>query len=144
MQHHPLARQDQTRHHLLRDVCHYGFLSDVRRPHRRKDADRPTDGVDQTDVLLGKSETGARESMLTFIGLDLVAVRLKQWRTYFKGGSGPDGFPSLYNIEMDPHEDLNVFGLYTWEIVNALEPVAKYKETLKKYSNPPASTMTKF
>jgi arylsulfatase len=45
--------------------------------------DRPIDGVDQTDVLLGKSETGDRDSLLTFIGSDLVTVRWKQWRMYF-------------------------------------------------------------
>jgi arylsulfatase A-like enzyme len=47
-------------------------------------ADRPIDGVDQTAVLLGKSETGTRESLLSFVGPDLVAVRWKQWRIYFK------------------------------------------------------------
>ena len=45
--------------------------------------DWPIDGVDQTDVLLGKSATGNRESMLSFIGPDLVAARWKQWRVYF-------------------------------------------------------------
>jgi hypothetical protein len=50
----------------------------------RPPTDRPIDGVDQTAVLLGKSEEGARESLLTFAGPDLVAVRWKQWRLYFK------------------------------------------------------------
>jgi hypothetical protein len=45
--------------------------------------DRPIDGVDQTDVLLGNSVTGHRESLLTFIGGDMVAARWKQWRIYF-------------------------------------------------------------
>ncbi len=45
--------------------------------------DRPIDGVDQTAVFFGKSDKGARESLLTFIGPDLVA-RWKQWRYYFK------------------------------------------------------------
>ncbi len=39
---------------------------------------------DQTAVLFGKSAKGARESLLTFIGPDLVAARWKQWRFYFK------------------------------------------------------------
>jgi hypothetical protein len=47
-------------------------------PYRgRQDADRPIDGVGQTDVLLGKSEFGHRQSLLSFIGPDLVAVH---WR----------------------------------------------------------------
>ena len=52
--------------------------------------DRPIDGVDQTDVLLGKSRDGNRESLLTFIGADIVAARWKQWRVYFTDVH-PDG-----------------------------------------------------
>jgi arylsulfatase A-like enzyme len=93
--------------------------------------DRAIDGVDQTDVLLGNSATGHRESLLSFIGGDLVAARLKQWRIYFTDvhptGIGSQrepgifsasgamaGYPKVYNIEMDPHEDLIVAGLFGW------------------------------
>ena len=59
--------------------------------------DRPIDGVDQTDVLLGNSAMGHRESLLSFIGGDLVAVRWKRWRVYFTDihptGSGPANSP---------------------------------------------------
>ena len=55
--------------------------------------DRPIDGGDQTDVLLGKSVEGKRDSMLSFIGAQLVAARWKQWRIYFASlhptGEGP-------------------------------------------------------
>jgi len=122
--------------------------------------DRPIDGVDQTDVLLGKSKTGHRESLLSFIGGELVAVRWQQWRVYFTDmhptGIGPQRQPGLfstnapmayakiYNIQMDPHEDLNVAGLFAWVGGPALKVVEEYKETLKKYPNPPASNITKF
>ena len=123
--------------------------------------DRPIDGVDQTDVLLGKSRDGNRESLLTFIGADIVAARWKQWRVYFTDvhptGIGPQrqpgmfsasaplaGYPTVYNIEMDPHEDLQVAALFGWTLGPALEVVEKYKETLKKYPNPPAPNLTKF
>jgi arylsulfatase len=123
--------------------------------------DRPIDGVDQTDVLLGRSETGNRDSLLTFIGSDLVAVRWKQWRMYFTDvhptGIGPQrqpgmfsasapmaGYPKVYNIEMDPHEDLVVGALFGWTAGPMLEVVEKYKETVKKYPNPPAANLTKF
>jgi arylsulfatase A-like enzyme len=92
--------------------------------------DRPIDGVDQTAVLLGKSDDGARESLLTFAGPDLLAVRWKQWRIYFKDmrrtGTGDQMlgdlfvstsglyYPQIYNIESDPHEDLNVGGINLW------------------------------
>ena len=81
--------------------------------------DRPIDGVDQLDVLLGKSATGHRESLLSFVGGDLMAARWKQWRAYFTGvhptGFGPQrqpgifstsaplaGYPIIYNIVDGP------------------------------------------
>ncbi|HVP09747.1 MAG TPA: arylsulfatase [Phycisphaerae bacterium] len=123
--------------------------------------DRPIDGVDQTDVLLGRSETGHREGLLTFIGPDLVAARWKQWRVYFTDvhptGIGPQrqpglqsasgglaGYPKVFNIEMDPHEDHAIMGTYAWTILPALEEVDRYFESLKKYPNPPAANITLF
>jgi arylsulfatase A-like enzyme len=123
--------------------------------------DRPIDGVDQTDVLLGKSEMGHRESLLSFIGADLVAVRWKQWRIYFTDihptGTGPQrqpgiysasvpmaGYPKVYNIEMDPHEDLVVAGLYGWVADPALKAAEEYLASVKKYPNPPPPNITVF
>jgi arylsulfatase len=124
-------------------------------------SDRPIDGIDQTDVLLGKSELGHRQSLLSFIGADLVAARWKQWRLYFTdihptgigsqrqpgifSASAPmAGYPKLFNIEMDPREDLDVGGLFAWAAAPALKAVDEYKETLKKCPNPPAASITKF
>jgi arylsulfatase len=122
--------------------------------------DRPIDGVDQTAVLFGKSEMGARESLLTFIGPDLVAARWKQWRIYFKymqhTGTGREMlgdlyassstlyYPQVFNIEMDPHEDLNVGGINLWPLEFAFKTVKEYLGSLKKYPNPPPVNFTNF
>jgi arylsulfatase len=123
--------------------------------------DRPIDGVDQTDVLLGTSAMGHRESLLSFIGGDLVAARWKQWRIYFTDmhptGIGPQrlggvvsssgsmaGYPKIYNIELDPHEDHVVGGLFGWVSGPALKTVEEYLATLKTYPNPPAPNITRF
>jgi len=122
--------------------------------------DRPIDGVDQTAVLYGKSDKGARESLLTFIGPDLVAVRWKQWRYYLKdeGTTGTDYqkldgiyanssamyFPKIYNIEMDPHEDLNLGGYDLLMAAFAYKPIMEFVESIKKYPVPPAPNTTNF
>ena len=123
--------------------------------------DRPIDGIDQTDVLLGKSAMGDRETLLSFIGPDLVAARWKQWRVYFTDvhptGIGPQrqpgmfsasapmaGYPKLFNVEMDPHEDLNVGGVFGWTAQEPLLAVEKYFATLKEHPNPPAPDITVF
>lgn len=123
--------------------------------------DRPIDGIDQLDVLLGKSAEGYRDSLLSFVGPDLLAVRWKQWRAYFTDveptGIGPQrqpgifstsaplaGYPIVYNIEMDPHEDLIVGGLFGWVSDPILKTVAAYEATLKDHPNPPAPNITDF
>ena len=123
--------------------------------------DRAIDGIDQYDVLLGESAMGHRESLLSFIGGDLVAARWKQWRIYFTDvhptGIGPQrepglfsasaplaGYPLVYNVEMDPHEDLVVGGLFGWASGPALKVVEEYLASVKKYPNPPAPNITVF
>lgn len=124
-------------------------------------ADRPIDGVDQSDVLLGKSATGHRDSLLTFIGPVLVAERWKQFRIYFTDmhptGSGSQvvgglgaasgemaGYPKVYNIEADPHEELNIMGIWGWLGGVMLKAVEEYEASVKKYPNPPAPNVTRF
>ena len=127
---------------------------------RKLPDDRPIDGVDQTKVLTGESAAGARDTLLSFVGADLVAARWKQWRIYFKEevltGTGKQqlggaytglvnmSYPTVYNIEMDPHEDLNLGGNFVWAMTPALEAVFKYEATLKKYPNPPSANITNF
>ena len=98
--------------------------------------------------------------MLTFIGPDLVAVRWKQWRFYFKDmaltGTGQQMLgglyanssnlyaPKVYNIEMDPHEDLNLGGNYVFVTGPAYTVVQEYQKSLKKYPNPAAPNFTNF
>ena len=91
----------------------------------------------------------------------MVAERWKQWRIYFTDihptGTGPQrlpgmesanaamaGYPKVYNIEMDPHEDLDVAGLFGWVADPALEGVLAYERSLKHYPNPPAPNITNF
>jgi arylsulfatase A-like enzyme len=123
--------------------------------------DRPIDGVDQSDVLFGKSATGHRDSLLSFIGPVLVAVRWKQFRAYFTDmrptGQGPQivgglastnaemaGYPKLYNIEADPHEDLNMGAMWGWVMDAVLKTIMEYESSVKKHPNPPAPNITRF
>jgi arylsulfatase len=45
---------------------------------------------------------------------------------------------------MDPHEDLNVGGLFGWVSGPALKVVEDYLESARKYPNPPAPNITQF
>src|SRR5262249_25932230 len=123
--------------------------------------DRAIDGVDQTDVLLGRSAEGQRKSLISFVGPEMVAVRWKQWRAYFTDmrptGTGTQvvgatatsnaamlGYFKAFDVESDPREELNVSGLNGWIGDPVLETVIEYERSVKKYPTPPAPNITRF
>jgi arylsulfatase A-like enzyme len=126
--------------------------------------DRPIDGVDQSDLLLGRNDSGRREHLLTFVGPDLVAACWKQFRAYFadvapgrSGGGGAtlmggigtsaapmNGYPKVFNIESDPQEEHNIGEMYNWVLGPLLKEVEEYEASLAKNPNPPAANMTRF
>jgi arylsulfatase len=123
--------------------------------------DRPIDGVDQSDFLLGKQKKSNREHLLTFIADRLAAVRWRQFRIYpmevvasspnpSKGGYMGSlrevmGYPQVYNIEADPKErvDLLIEG-YSWAMAPYMTLIFEYKASLKDHPNPPAGNLTRF
>ena len=162
LRHHPLAghiKPDTTSYAMFSIMDFFPTFATI--IGGQVPTDRPIDGVDQIEVLLGRNETGKRDSLLTFIGADLMAVRWKQWRVYFTDvqptGIGPQrqpghvsasapmaGYPKIYNIQMDPHEDLQVGALFGWTFGPMFEVVERYLGSLKQYPNPPAPNITNF
>ena len=122
--------------------------------------DRPIDGVDQIAFFTGEQEKSSRESLITFIGEEVAAVRWRQYRIYPKefisttgnpamGGlvgrrAEGNGFPAIFNIEADPREENNVFGVAAWVIGPYLKVVGEYLKTLEKYPNPKQVNLTEF
>ena len=72
------------------------------------------DGLNQSDYLLGKSDTPARDTFMYYSGKDPSAVRYKNWKMYFAMVSDdPTGFTAgvqpyhwtqIVNIRRDPFE----------------------------------------
>ncbi|MHC4711899.1 MAG: arylsulfatase [Planctomycetota bacterium] len=123
--------------------------------------DRPIDGIDQSDWLLGEKDSSNREHLLTFIGADLVAVRWRQYRVYLqdvipagggyvkmRGMSGNriprNGYPYIFNIEADPREEHDVLLYETWVVGKYLPYVAGYYASLREHPNPKPATITDF
>jgi arylsulfatase len=124
-------------------------------------SNRPYDGVNQADFITGKQKDSNRNSLITFIGGRIAAIRWNQYRIYplLVGNTSNDpsnggyvgtlsetaGFPQIFNIELDPKERVDqavngsgwVLGVYP-------NIIAEYKKTLKKYPNPPVPNLTKF
>jgi hypothetical protein len=88
-----------------------------------------------------------RESLLSFIGTEVAAVRWRNHRIYpkqFTPSSGnpamsgllgirqeKNGFPAVFNVEADPREENDVFGTYAWVIGPYLKVVGEYLKSLE-------------
>ena len=122
--------------------------------------DRPIDGVDQLDFLLGKQKKSNRNHLLTFTGDQMQAVRFNQFRYYLvetvSSGSGfsqQEGlagayrrlhYPLIYNIEADPREEYNINTSRGWIAGHAMKIIGEYQQTLKDHPNPPAPNLTNY
>jgi arylsulfatase len=122
--------------------------------------DRPIDGVDQGAFITGKLEKSNRESLITFIGDEIAAVRWRAYRLYPKEfisttGNPPmyglagrradgNGFPAIFNIEADPREEVNILGTSAWVVGPYLKVIGEYMKTLEKYPNPKPVRLTEF
>jgi arylsulfatase len=123
--------------------------------------DRPFDGVDQSNFLRGEQAKSNRNSLITFIGDRIAAVRWNQFRIYpmkiNSTGNNPSlggylgtvtetaGFPQIFNIEADPKERVDVAATGAgWIMGPYLQTVMQYQATLRDHPNPPAPDVTKF
>lgn len=123
-------------------------------------ADRPIDGIDQSAFITGKQVKSGRESLITFIGDEIAAVRWRQFNIYPKqfvnstgnpsmpgvGGYRVElaGYPSIFNIEQDPREELNTVAFNGWIIAPYMKIVGAYLKSLEQYPNPKAVKLTEF
>jgi arylsulfatase A-like enzyme len=107
--------------------------------------DRPLDGIDASQFLLGTSEHTGRETVV-FFGPDgsLMSVKwnnVKVWLRYTEGVDKPivqPQFPLVFDLGSDPGENYNLFSDKTdmgWMIGIALRAVGEYQQSIAQYPN---------
>jgi arylsulfatase len=101
--------------------------------------DRPIDGVDQTDFLLGKKETSNREGLLLFLADRLHAVKWRNWKLHLYNEMHdwftPPlklGTPKLFNLVLDPKEEFPVTVQNTWAVEPMTKMIAAFELSARK------------
>jgi len=113
--------------------------------------DRPIDGLDQSDFLLGRQNNSSREWVVWYMGADSAAETLpaamrwhqfKVHQTAYDSFQGPKSdygqIPAVYNIELDPREEHNIAGEHDF-VITAFQKV--YRElvaSMREYPNTPS------
>ncbi len=104
--------------------------------------DRPIDGLDQSDFLLGKQATSNRDHTIVFYNQKLTAVRWHQYK-FLKVAHEKEHsilypptelpLPQIFNLRMDPKERHNLLGMkgYAPLLRQYYGLVGRYMQTLK-------------
>jgi arylsulfatase len=103
--------------------------------------DRAIDGVDQTDFLLGKSDTSNREGFPVFVADRLEAVKWRNWKVVFYDEQrdwwtppAKLGVPKAFDLITDPKEEYPQTALRnSWNVGPAMKIVVEFEQSLKKY-----------
>ena len=105
--------------------------------------DRPMDGVDASEFLLGRSEHTGRDT-LVFFGPDgsMMSAKwhnVKIWLRYCDGFEKPilkPAFPLIYDLGSDPAEKNGLFNDRMdmgWEFGVVMRPVVEYEKSISEY-----------
>jgi arylsulfatase A-like enzyme len=108
-------------------------------------ADRPMDGIDASQFLLGESDSTGRESLL-FFGPDggLMSVKWGNLKTILRYCDGIDQpilkpqFPMFFDLGSDPGERYNLMDHkldMTWMFGLAFAAIEEYEKSVAKYPN---------
>jgi arylsulfatase A-like enzyme len=103
--------------------------------------DRPIDGVDQADFLLGKSEKSNREGFPVFVADRLEAIKWRNWKIVFydeqRDWWTPPvklGEPKAFDLITDPKEEYPATAVRnSWNAGPAMRIVADFEQSLKRY-----------
>ncbi|MEO9778811.1 MAG: arylsulfatase [Sedimentitalea sp.] len=115
--------------------------------------DRPIDGKDASDFMLGKSKTTGREDYM-FFGTDgeLMSVKWRNYKMIKRMTAGPayeaidqayiePQLPLFFDLSSDPHEDFNLWTTtltMAWLFDPMLHTIGAFEESVKKFPNIPA------
>lgn len=114
-------------------------------------ADRPIDGIDQSEFIMGRQNNSNREWAVWYIGTESAAntipaaVRWHQFKIITKGYDsfqGPESYygqiPAVYNIEMDPREEHNIAGEHDFVISAFTKIYRELVASMIEYPNTPS------
>jgi arylsulfatase len=101
--------------------------------------DRPFDGVDQSDFLMGKQKKSNREGFIVYMGTDIFGVKWRNWKLNFAemesalSEKKTYNFLKTYNLHTDPGETESRTVPDSWVAKAGLVQFSEHLDSLKKY-----------
>jgi len=107
--------------------------------------DRPIDGIDQSDFLIGKQSKSNREYIVTYVGDKVFSVKWRSIKVHFLTAEGTFApivqhtFPLVFDIKNDPGETRELFAAegysHLWVTKPVMEILGSLAVSMKQYPN---------
>jgi arylsulfatase A-like enzyme len=114
---------------ILSDLDWYPTIAKMVGEQDRVPTDRPIDGIDQSDFLLGNKETSNREHIVTYVGDRVFAVKWRTLKVHFYTAEGTFApivehtFPQVFDIKNDPGETRELWQSEGYSHLWVMKPV---------------------
>jgi len=116
---------------IVADLDWYPTIANLIGEQERIPTDRPIDGIDQKDFILGKQQKLNREYAITFVGDKVAAVKWRNMKMHFFAYEGTHSvlqeytFPQVFDIKEDVKESYELWGNEGYVHAWAMGPVMK-------------------
>lgn len=130
---------------IFSDLDWFPTLANLAGEGDRIPTDRPYDGVDQSDFILGQQERSNREHIVTYVGDRVFSVKWRSLKVHFFTAEGTFApivehtFPKVYDIKNDPGETRELWSSEGYAHLWVMQPVMSILDELavsmKKYPN---------
>lgn len=130
---------------IVADLDIYPTIANLIGAQDRIPTDRPIDGINQEDFLLGKQEKSNREYVVTFVGDEVYAVKWRNMKIHFAATEGTHSvvqrytFPQVFDIKEDPKESFELWGnegyVHAWVMGPVTKILAEVQVSMQEYPN---------
>ena len=130
---------------ILADLDWHRTIAHLIGEEARIPTDRPIDGVNQADFILGRQEKSARDHVVTYVGDRVFAVKWRTLKVHFFASEGTHSvvqsytFPQVYDIKEDPGELFELWGnegyAHAWVMAPVSKILAGLAASMREYPN---------
>jgi arylsulfatase A-like enzyme len=123
---------------IIADLDWYPTIAHLIGEEKRIPTDRPMDGINQSDFVLGKKKQSNREFVVTYVGNTVFAVKWRNMKVHFATSEGTHAviqtytFPQVFDIKEDPKESHELWGNEGYAHAWVLQPVSKILADLQR------------
>jgi arylsulfatase A-like enzyme len=114
---------------IYSDLDWYPTIANLTGESDRIPTDRPMDGINQANFILGKQEQSNREHIVTYVGNNVFSVKWRTLKIHFFTAEGTFSpvvqhtFPQVYDIKNDPGETRELWQSEGYSHLWVMKPV---------------------